>query len=430
MFDFLVLLCILYFARLFIINFLFLRAEKNEKIGKYEKALINYRYLTFLYPSNLYDIYNSIGNCFSEIKDYKSAEIYYNKAISIIPDNFVSYKNLGLNFLDSKNYKEAHKYFSKSLRLKHGIPYNEDEKYLENFVLNEDDKIIITIPKIKHDIEQLDYLINRNLLPSSFIEEKENLESLYAYLDDKSEIFFINLENDKRKYIESIYERNLYIYKTKDLNEYINKNIEVNNIKTEFEKNEVAYFDNFLSDECLNEIRNFCFSSTIWHEYKRVWGYLSANLDNGLSDPIFYKIAEEAINKFPTVFKDYNLMNMWAFKYDSSMKGVSVHADEAFININFWITNDDANLDKNTGGLIVYPIKAPDNWTFEEYNADEKLIYDYIKTKEIETITIPYKENRCIIFNSAFFHETDKFNFKEGYENRRINITLLFGKRS
>ena len=70
------------------------------------------------------DRYNSIGNCFSEIKDYKSAEIYYNKAISIIPDNFVSYKNLGLNFLDSKNYKEAHKYFSKSLRLKHGIPYN------------------------------------------------------------------------------------------------------------------------------------------------------------------------------------------------------------------------------------------------------------------------------------------------------------------
>ena len=27
------------------------------------------------------------------------------------------------------------------------------------------------------------------------------------------------------------------------------------------------------------------------------------------------------------------------------------------------------------------------------------------------------------------FHETDKFEFKEGYENRRINITMLFGER-
>ena len=27
------------------------------------------------------------------------------------------------------------------------------------------------------------------------------------------------------------------------------------------------------------------------------------------------------------------------------------------------------------------------------------------------------------------FHETDRFHFKPGYKNRRINITLLFGKR-
>ena len=42
---------------------------------------------------------------------------------------------------------------------------------------------------------------------------------------------------------------------------------------------------------------------------------------------------------------------------------------------------------------------------------------------------IPYNENRAVIFNSNLFHETDNIDFKDGYENRRINVTMLFGKR-
>ena len=43
---------------------------------------------------------------------------------------------------------------------------------------------------------------------------------------------------------------------------------------------------------------------------------------------------------------------------------------------------------------------------------------------------VPYAENRVVMFNSDLFHETDVIDFKPGYENRRINITLLFGQRS
>ena len=42
---------------------------------------------------------------------------------------------------------------------------------------------------------------------------------------------------------------------------------------------------------------------------------------------------------------------------------------------------------------------------------------------------IPYQFNRAVLFNSAYFHETDKIDFKSGYESRRINITYLFGTR-
>jgi|TARA_B110000091_G_C13627564_1_gene395701 hypothetical protein len=41
--------------------------------------------------------------------------------------------------------------------------------------------------------------------------------------------------------------------------------------------------------------------------------------------------------------------------------------------------------------------------------------------------TIPYNENRAVIVNSNLFHETEAIDFKDGYENRRINVTMLSG---
>lgn len=35
-----------------------------------------------------------------------------------------------------------------------------------------------------------------------------------------------------------------------------------------------------------------------------------------------------------------------------------MHADHAAVNLNFWVTPDEANLDPSSGGLVVYP-KAP-----------------------------------------------------------------------
>ena len=42
---------------------------------------------------------------------------------------------------------------------------------------------------------------------------------------------------------------------------------------------------------------------------------------------------------------------------------------------------------------------------------------------------MPHKQNRVVIFNSDLFHKTDSYRFRPGYENRRINVTLLYGFR-
>ena len=191
---------------------------------------------------------------------------------------------------------------------------------------------------------------------------------------------------------------------------------------------EVIFIDNILSDEYLKELRKFCLISPIWkREYKA--HYLGANVEEGFVSPLQLQMATELQKKMPRIFGGHDLTQLWAFKYSSTMGvGINVHADFARVNLNFWITPDDANLDPSSGGLIVYDVPAPSSWSYQDYNKNEEQIYEFLKKHAARSRTIPYKCNRAVLFNSNLFHETDKIRFKTGYENRRINVTYLFGR--
>lgn len=169
--------------------------------------------------------------------------------------------------------------------------------------------------------------------------------------------------------------------------------------------------------------------SKVWlKEYKLC--YLGAFANNGFMSEIHLNIAKELRIKLPNIIKDLNLEQMWGFKYDSNLgKRINVHADFAKINLNFWITPDKFNLNTNAGGMKIYTHPAPSDWNAIDYNTNPDLIYEYLKTNNSESIIIPYKQNRAVLFNSALFHETDEINFFDEYEGRRINITYLFGKQ-
>lgn len=53
-----------------------------------------------------------------------------------------------------------------------------------------------------------------------------------------------------------------------------------------------------------------------------------------------------------------------------SMDGISVHADSAAVNLNFWITPDEANLDPSSGGLVVYPKMPPQSASSSSSSSD------------------------------------------------------------
>ncbi len=188
--------------------------------------------------------------------------------------------------------------------------------------------------------------------------------------------------------------------------------------------------DEFLSSQALAELRRSCLNSTVWAGNRYPSGRLSSLLITGFSSPLLMQLAEEIRDAFPGIIGQNPLRQLWGFKSTERLPGLStVHADCAAVNVNIWITPDGANRDPLCGGMVVYPLEAPEDWGFERYNRDVATIRQYLTERNAKAIRIPYRANRAIIFNSDLFHETEAVDFDPGYENHRVNITLLFGDR-
>jgi Flp pilus assembly protein TadD len=193
-------------------------------------------------------------------------------------------------------------------------------------------------------------------------------------------------------------------------------------------KPQIVVINDLLTPEALEKLRRYCLDSTVWRKAYD-GGYLGAFPEHGFAPPLLAQIAEELRAVYPAIIENYPLLHFWGFKYDSSLQGIKKHADFAAVNVNFWITPDEANLDPDHGGLVVWDVAAPPNWDFVRYNSAEVDILAHLEREKAKPVTIPYRANRAVIFDSDLFHETDIIRFKPGYENRRINVTLLFGRR-
>ncbi|HTK33693.1 MAG TPA: tetratricopeptide repeat protein [Caulobacteraceae bacterium] len=191
----------------------------------------------------------------------------------------------------------------------------------------------------------------------------------------------------------------------------------------------MVIIDSLLTPPALEGLRRFCLGSTVWRKSFRQ-GYLGAFVDHGFACPLLAQIAEEMQEVFPTIVGDHGLLTTWGFKYDSRLGGIRIHADQAAVNVNFWITPESANLNPESGGMVIWDAAAPADWEFRRYNGDDDAVRAFLAEAGSKPITVPYRENRAVIFDSDLFHETDRIEFREGYENRRINVTMLFGRRT
>jgi len=284
--------------------------------------------------------------------------------------------------------------------------------------------------KLKHDIEQISYLLKKKIVSKKFNNIVKKYKFIYSSLpknSDHTDIFTLSKEFT---YKLGPTFNNLIYYQPPDIIEkkIINDNNKVATINSK-KKFKYMVIDDFLNKEVLDKLYSFCLTNSIWNEFDYKNGYIGSFIENGFNAPLLLQISEEIRLQYPEILKKFPLTKAWAFKCNNQMKGIKIHADFAAININFWITPDKANLNKNTGGLLIWDKEAPKNWDFEKYNNNHLAIKNFLKKKKSKMKRIKYKSNRVVIFNSNLFHASDNFNFKKNYENRRINITLLYGKR-
>ena len=397
-----------------------LGVAKKEQ-GFPEEAIVCYRKALELKPSHA-EAQNNLGLALMEVGTLRDAIAAFQQAVALMPGYQTAQYNLGMAWSWAGDDTRACHCLEQVARARHdhGKPVTDTHVYRS---------------RIKHDIEQVQYLLDRRKLDQTQRPYLEALRALCERLNlDPSTGNRVGIAPQELTTIAPSFNRILLHEPPPRLTQgALNPVLDSGVVESQYHARhpEVTFVDDLLNEPALGALRRFCREATIWKkDYEN--GYCGAFLGDGFASPLLFQIADELRLKFPGIFKHHRLTQAWAFKHDSARRGLNIHADAAAVNVNFWITPDEANLNPATGGLVVYDKEAPSEWNFKEYNSDRNKpkILKWLKDVGAQAVKIPYRTNRAVVFNSDLFHETDDVTFKDEYLSRRINITLLYGYRS
>jgi tetratricopeptide (TPR) repeat protein len=388
--------------------------------GEVERAVASYRRAIVLKPDHA-EALNNLGLVYMDQGRLDEAMACYERALQAQPGYLTATYNLGMAALWKADYDRALSCLTRTAYAKH-----DHRRRVKDTSVHRS--------RVKHDVEQIEYLLNRRLLGAEGEPYWTELKRLQAALERRTETGNrLTVASEDLQPIAPSFNRFLHVGPCEKMPEgSMNPGLDVAAIEARYHagKPEIIFVDDVLRPEALDRLRRFCWESTIWKkDYEN--GYIGAFLGDGFATPLLLQVADDLRRTLPGIFRSHPLTQAWAFKQDSARRGLNIHADAAAVNVNFWITADDANLDQASGGLVVWNKEAPRDWNFKEYNssANRGRIYEWLKQEGADEIKIPYRSNRAVIFNSDLFHESDEISFKEGYTNRRINITLLYGYR-
>lgn len=200
--------------------------------------------------------------------------------------------------------------------------------------------------------------------------------------------------------------------------------------------------DDILSSVALDSLVRYCRDSTVFDDFLYKGGYVGTSLTNGLGTGLVLQIAEELRARLPALLEEHPLRHAWVYKCDNSESATAIapHADEAAVNINIWLVDgwqSSANRtarDTNGGGLKMWLKEVPLEFDFQAFNREpDRLLHWLSDTPEpVQELKITHRANRAVIFNSALVHQSDvPPGTMRGcsFEDRRMNLTLLFGQR-
>lgn len=381
-----------------------------------------------------------IGKLHGDAGAWDRAIEAYRRAVALKPDLDEAKNNLAAAFLALGDYDEAQAAFHEVMKARHGAVRESPEGLAggagrgggkspgEGFIWRD---------RLADRTEQLEYLLARRLVDPAFGDLAARCRALLNLpLAATGPKGAVALPRELAAAIDGLCDSVLsWVNAPPVAGGAVNHGLGFREIEDEYLSSpaNAVYFDDFLTPTALAALRRFCHESTIFFGRDPA-GYLSSYLRDGFNCDLLYQIARELKQCLPRVIGDHHLSNMWAYRHKARGKGVVAHTDFAAVTFNFWITPDAANLDADSGGMVVYRREAPLDWDWMDTNRNKntprvkRRIKNFLASAE--TLTIPYRENRAVLFHSNLFHTSDDIHFKSGFENRRVNVSMLFGNRA
>jgi hypothetical protein len=278
--------------------------------------------------------------------------------------------------------------------------------------------------KLRHDAEQFLYLSQRT-------RDRLRFELLArSYLDVAKQVpdEIVTLSDAQIHVLGGDYNTPIHLRAAPEVaGRAVNERPDRVALTAQFEEQGAVPVDDLLMPQALESLRRFLLESTIWHDFSHIDGFVASYLEDGLACPLLLQIADELRRAFPDILGEHPLSQAWAFKGLRAQAAVDVHADDAAVSVNFWVTPTEANLDPARGGLVVCRAPPPDDWEIKDYDQDRKRIVTFLEQKAADSPVVPYRQNRAVLFRSRLFHHSDRPKFASNYDNHRINLTLLYG---
>jgi tetratricopeptide (TPR) repeat protein len=339
----------------------------------------------------------------------------FGRAVQLEPQHYAAHRALGFLLLAEGERGRALDHFARTYELRRG-----------------DDRISIarkslttaTRHKLEHDAKQFLYLSQRTRERLRF----ELLARSYHALAEELSNEVTRLTDAQIEAVGEDYNMPIHLRAAPEVaGSAIAKRADRATLTAQFNEHGATTVDDLLTPQALTSLRRFLLESTIWHDSSHIDGFVASYLEDGLACPLLLQIADELRRAFPEILSEHPLSQAWAFKGLEAQAAVDVHADDAVVSVNFWVTPTEANLEPGHGGLVVCLNPPPDDWQIRDYDADRERIVIFLEHNDADRLAVPYRQNRAVFFRSRLFHHSDRPEFASEYENHRINLTLLYG---
>lgn len=426
-------------------------AAAHHSAGRLDEAEASYRAALALSPGHA-AVINNLGVIAAERRQ-RDAVVLFDEAIAHEPGHVAAHYNRGAALAALGRPNEAIKSFERVCALDAGhyqahralgflwLEVGQRGRSLDHFartyeLRRGDDRLdnqakhltFATRSKLQHDAEQLRYLAARRRDRARFDALARAYEAVGSDFPNEP----TELSPPQRESLGDDYNTAIAVAAAPELDDgAVAGRPDAAELTRQFRAGPsgAISFDGLLTPRALAALRRFLLESTIWHDFSHIGGFVASYLEDGLACPLVLQIADEIRQAFPELLGPHPLSQAWAFKGLEGSSAVDVHADDAAVSLNFWMTPTHANLAPNRGGLVVCRKAPPVDWEMKGYDEDQERIVAFLEQNGTNALRVPYRENRAVLFEARLFHFSDKPNFAPTYENHRVNMTFLFGSQ-